>query len=51
MVANRQMCSELADLVTRHLVVIGEELDRAAKGDAEFTSLVEDYTEYEIRSV
>ena len=45
MVVNRQMCSELAELVTRHLSVIREELDGAAKGDAKFRSLVEDYTE------
>jgi len=46
MVVNRQMCSEIADLVTRHLNTIREELDEAAKGDDKFRSLVEDYAEY-----
>ena len=45
MVVNRQMCSELAELVTRHLTMIREELDGAAAGDARFRSLVEEYTE------
>ena len=45
MVINRQICSDLAELVTRHLTVIRKELDGAAIGDAKFRSLVEDYTE------
>ena len=45
MVVNRQICSEIADLVTRYLNTIREELDEAAKGDAKFRTLVEDYAE------
>ena len=37
------MCAEIADLVTRHLDLIREELGEAAKGDAKLKSLVEDY--------
>jgi len=45
MVVNRQTCSEIVDLVTRHLDTIREELNGAAKGDDKFRSLVEDYAE------
>lgn len=45
MVVNRQMCAEIADLVTRHLNTLREELNEAAKGDTKFRSLVEDYAE------
>ena len=45
MIINRQMCSDLAELVTKHLTAIRKELDGAAIGDAKFRSLVEDYTE------
>jgi len=45
MVVNRQMCSELAELVTRHLNILREELGDAAKEDAKFRSLIEDYAE------
>ena len=48
MVVNRQMCSDLAELVTRHLNMIREELGGAANGDAKFRSLVEDYAEWDI---
>ena len=45
MIVNRQMCSELAELVTRHLTTIREELHGAVDGDAKFRGLVEDYAE------
>ena len=45
MFVNRQLCSELAELVTRHLCVLREELGDAAKEDAKFRSLIEDYAE------
>ena len=46
MVINRQVCSEIADLVTRYLNTIREELDDAAKEDTKFRTLVEKYAEY-----
>jgi len=39
------MCSEIADLVTRYLMTIREELDEAARGDTKFKTLVENYAE------
>ena len=45
MVLNRPICAEIAELVTRQLNLIREELGKAAKGDAKFRSLVEDYAE------
>ena len=45
MVVNRQMCSQLAELVTKHLTTIREELRGAAEGDTKFESLVVDYAE------
>ena len=45
MLFNRHMCTEIADLVTRYLITIREELHEAAQGDTRFKSLVDDYTE------
>ena len=45
MVVNREMCSDLAELVTRHLNMIREEVGGAAKGDTKFRCLVEEYAE------
>ena len=45
MTTNRQVCTEIADLVTEYLNTIREELDEAAKEDVKFRTLVGRYAE------